>query len=169
MSLNGKIADTDGNVDWLESIPNPGKTDYRYAEMYNSIDTTIQGYKTYKQILDWGIEFPYKGKKNFVLTRQIGLENTDQVEFLSQDPISFLKELKNKSGKNIWLIGGGNVNTLLLNENLIDEIQVFVMPIILSEGIELFESIPNRTYLELIHTKSYSSGVTEMIYKVNKA
>jgi len=69
-SLNGKIASSDGNVDWLESIPNPEKTDYGYKAFYDSIDTTIQGYNTYNQILNWDIDFPYKGKKNYVLTKK---------------------------------------------------------------------------------------------------
>ena len=57
ISLNGKIADADGNVHWLESIPNPDKSDHGYADFYNSIDTTIQGNNTYNQIINWGIEF----------------------------------------------------------------------------------------------------------------
>ena len=50
-SLNGKIADAEGRVDWLESMPNPDKLDYGYAEFYDSIDTTIQGNATYKQVM----------------------------------------------------------------------------------------------------------------------
>lgn len=70
-SLNGKIAAKDGSVNWLETIPNPDKTDYGYLEFQKTIDTTIQGYSTYKQIIDWGIDFPYKETKNFVFTRSI--------------------------------------------------------------------------------------------------
>ena len=61
-------------MDWLESIPNPDKSDYGYSEFYNSIDTTIQGFNTYDQIIKWGIEFPYADKKNYVLTRKTGLQ-----------------------------------------------------------------------------------------------
>ncbi|PLX03162.1 MAG: dihydrofolate reductase, partial [Marinilabiliales bacterium] len=59
MSLNGKIAKKDGSVGWLDNIPNPEKSDFGYKEFYDSVDTTIQGNSTYKQIISWGIDFPY--------------------------------------------------------------------------------------------------------------
>jgi dihydrofolate reductase len=127
ISLNGKIARQDGSVDWLENIPNPERTDHGYKEFYDSVDTTIQGYKTYKQILDWGIDFPYADKKNYVLT-SLKLPAADQnVEFITQNHIEFIKKLKQQEeGGDIWLIGGGNTNTFLLNEKLIDKMHVFV-------------------------------------------
>lgn len=73
-SINGKTAKIDGSVDWLEEIPKPEKADYGYAKFYESIDTTIQGSNTYQQIMNWGIGFPYKGKKNYVITRKKGLK-----------------------------------------------------------------------------------------------
>lgn len=167
-SLNGKIAKEDGSVDWLEEIPNPEKEDYGYASFYDSIDTTIQGYATYKQIIDWDIDFPYPDKKNYVLTRKQELEDTDHATFISTNHVPFIKELKQQEGKDVWLIGGGLINTMLLNANLIDEIYVFVMPIILSGGIELFGALPNETHLELIGTKSYKSGGIELRYTIRK-
>ncbi|GAB1453407.1 dihydrofolate reductase family protein [Draconibacterium sp.] len=165
-SLNGKIAKPDGSVDWLEYIPNPEKTDYGYAEFFDSIDTTIQGYNTYNQIINWDIEFPYKGKKNFVLTKKQNIENTEFVDFITENHVDFITDLKRKGGGDIWLIGGGQANTLILNAGLLDEIQIFVMPIILSGGIDLFDVFPTETQLKLLETKSYSSGVVEMRYKV---
>lgn len=167
-SFNGKIAKPDGSVDWLESIPNPDKNDYGYRDFYKCIDTTIQGYSTYKQIIGWGIDFPYADKKNYVLTRNQDLKNTKYVEFVSHNHIDFINNLKQQEGDDIWLIGGGQSNTLLLNENLIDEIQVFVMPIILTDGIGLFEALPKETQLKLIDTKSYPSGVVQLKYKIEK-
>lgn len=163
-SLNGKIAKSDGSVDWLNSIPNPDKSDFGFADFYNTVGITIQGYKTYKQIIDWGIEFPYKGKTNYVLTRNQNLRNTEDVKFVAEKHIGFIKELKEKEGEDIWLIGGGQINTMLLNEKLIDEIYVFIMPIVLSEGIEIFESIPNETKLKLYDSKTYSNGAVELRY-----
>lgn len=167
ISLNGKIAKPDGSVEWLESIPNPEKNDYGYSEFYKSIDTTIQGYATYNQIIQWGIDFPYADKKNYVLTRKQGLTNTKDVAFITENHIETIKQLKEQEGKNIWLIGGGQVNTLLFNENLIDEIYVFVMPIVIPDGIELFEAIPKESHLKLINTKTYSTGTVELKYAVS--
>jgi len=166
MSLNGKIAKTDGSVEWLDSIPNPDKLDYGYSDFYESVDATIQGYSTYKQIIDWGIPFPYKGKENYVFTRNASLKNTDDVSFVSEKHIDFVRNLKTKKGKDIWLIGGGQVNTLMFNAGLIDELRVFVIPIVIPDGIELFEAVPKETRLKLLETKSYSTGVVELNYHI---
>ena len=99
VSLNGKIAKLDGSVDWLEAIPNPEKIDHGYADFYKSIDTTIQGYNTYNQIIGWGIDFPYADKKNYVITRKQGIENTEYVEFITGNHIDFIRQLKKKSGE----------------------------------------------------------------------
>lgn len=165
-SLNGKITAKDGSVDWLEHIPNPDKSDYGYADFNKSIDTTIQGFNTYKQILDWGIDFPYPDTKNYVLTRKQSLPKSTDVEFINKDPIQRIKEIKNSPGKDIWLIGGGSINTLLLNHGLIDEIQVFMMPIILTEGVDLFAALPNQTQLILKESKNFKSGVVKMVYQI---
>ncbi len=168
MSLNGKIALDDGSVDWLEGISNPEKTDYGYDEFYKSIDTTIQGYKTYELFLSKGIDFPYTGKKNYVFTTKVGLENTEHVEFIKKNHVNFVKDLKQGEGGDIWVVGGGYINAMFLNEDLIDEIQLFVMPIVLSEGINLFASLPNETKLKLIESKTYSSGAVELRYQLAK-
>lgn len=168
-SLNGKIARKDGSVDWLEEIPNPEKSDYGYAGFYQSVDTTIMGFKTYKQIMDWGIDFPYKETKNYVFTRDKTHQNTAHVEFVSENHIEFVKKLKAREGKDIWLIGGGQINTMLLNAGLIDEIQVFMMPIILTEGIELFEAFPKETLLKLKGSKSFPGGAVELTYTLKQS
>lgn len=164
MSLNGKIAKKDGSVDWLENIPNPDKSDFGYKEFYDSIDTTIQGNSTYQQIIGWGINFPYPDKQNYVFTTNTKLKNTKYVEFISEKHIEFLKHLKSQKGKGIWIIGGGKLNSMLLNENMIDEIIVFVMPIILTDGIDLFEELPKETNLNLLETKSYAGGAVQLRY-----
>ncbi|MGI9530493.1 dihydrofolate reductase family protein [Lutimonas sp.] len=165
-SLNGKIAKPDGSVDWLESIPNPELTDHGYADFYRSIDTTIQGYATYDQIISWGIDFPYADKKNYVVTRKKQLENTEFVEFISKDHVEFIQKLKEEEGKDIWLIGGGQLNRMLLNEGLLDEIQVFVMPIILQDGKNLFGDLPNETKLSFVNSRSFSTGAVEISYTI---
>lgn len=164
-SLNGKIAKSDGDVAWLESMPNPDGIDYGYAEFCNSVDTTIMGYNTYNQIISWGIEFPYSDKKNFVLTNKADLEKSEYVEFISKNHIETIQKIKEESGKDIWLIGGGLVNTLLLNAGLIDEIQIFIMPIVIEGGIEVFEKNTFDTQFELVSVKPFPTGAIEIIYK----
>ena len=137
-SLNGKIARKDGSVDWLESLPNPDKTDHGYNEFLQSIDTTIMGNNTYNQIMSWGIGFPYPRQRNFVFTGDKNLANNEHVEFVAENHIEFVRELKKQNGKDIWLLGGGQLNTLFFNEDLIDEFRIFIMPVVIPDGIGLF-------------------------------
>lgn len=166
MSLNGKIAKPDGSVAWLEELPNPEKLDYGYEAFYQSIDTTIQGRTTYDQIMSWGISFPYADKKNYVFTKKSLVRNTQYVEFINNNHADFVRKLKQQKGGDIWLIGGGKLNTLFLNEKLVDEIRVFVMPVVLPDGIELFELIPKETKLKLIDSITYATGAVELKYEL---
>ena len=166
MSLNGKIARLNGAVDWLESLPNPDKVDYGYEDFLNTIEITIQGNKTYQQIVEWGIDFPYKGKLNFVLTSSENAKDNENIKFIKSNHLHFIKEMKAQEGGGIWVIGGSQVNTFMLNNKLLDELRLFVMPILLPSGIDLFSQFPNETLLELIEEKSYSTGVVEMRYKI---
>lgn len=164
ISLNGKIARSNGAIDWLEAIPNPDQLDYGYKEFASSIGPTIQGHNTYKQFLTWNIAFPYSGKEHYVFTRNKKIKDDDNVRFIHTDHIEFVKNLKKKDDKDIWVIGGGQLNTMFWNAGLIDEMRVFVMPIIIPDGINLFESIPREAQLKLTKSISYSSGVVELRY-----
>ena len=102
------------------------------------------------------------------MTRKKYLKSTKYIEFISSNHIRFIQQLKKVKGKDIWLIGGGQINTMLLNENLIDEVIILTMPIILMNGIELFEAMPKETKLTLTESKSYSTGGVILAYKVEK-
>ncbi|MEM1320289.1 MAG: dihydrofolate reductase family protein [Bacteroidota bacterium] len=166
MSLNGHIARADGRVDWLDAIPNPEQSDYGYYDFYAGIDTTLQGNATYRQVKGWDIEFPYKDKKNYVLTRQQDLPPDENVEYITHNHIETIRQMKQMEGQDIWLIGGGQINTLLFNASLIDELILHIMPIVLPDGIALFEAIPAEKQLQLLRSKSYSSGVLELHYQI---
>jgi len=164
ISLDGKIADKNGGVEWLDSIPNPDTSDYGYSEFIESIDTTIMGNATYRQVLGFGIGNPYPGKKNYVITRDKSLIKDDYVEYISENIPEFIQQLKTQPGKDIWCVGGGEINGLFFNNHLLDEIRIFIMPIILGEGLPLAAGLENFEDLILIDQKKHSSGVVELIY-----
>ena len=119
-SVDNYIARKDGSVDWLDTTPKPKNHDYGYHAFYESVDTTIMGNATYKEILTFDIPFPYPDKTNYVFSRTAQPDNSDVRYILSEIP-SFISELKGQEGKDIWLIGGGEINTLLMDHELIDE------------------------------------------------
>jgi len=165
ISLDGKIAKPNGDVSWLDEVLNPDKADYGYEEFIDSIDATLMGRKTFIQVEAFEGPFPYRDLKNYVFTKHPEKYASENIEFVSEEIISFIQDLKSKPGKDIWLIGGGQINALLLNHQLIDEMLIFVMPIVLGAGIPLFHSLASEKALNLVEIKSYSSGVVLMKYE----
>lgn len=164
-SLDGYIARADGRVDWLESIPNPDQLDYGYADFLASVDTTLMGNSTYQTILSFGGDFPYADKLNFVFSRQTSLTDTDYVRFVHEDPATFVKSLKNQPGKDIWLVGGGQLNTILLNAGLIDQFIITLAPVSLGAGIPLFGPGAVETQFKFIKSESFETGFVQVVYE----
>ena len=158
-SLDGYIARENGDVDWL-----PINTDSGYDNFYKSIDTVIMGKKTYDQILTFG-DYPYKGKKSYVFTRNDSLTKDENVEFASNVE-EFSRNLVSSKG-NIWLVGGSELFSAFLEHKLVDEIILSIIPTVLGKGIPLFQNINQEANLKLIKTTEYR-GFVELTYKVLK-
>lgn len=163
ISIDGKIAKPNGDVSWLDAIPNPDQSDYNYFSFLDSITTTLMGYNTYKHILELTEEFPYPTKKNYVLSSK-NLENTEHVTFISS--IEDIQKVKETADGDIWLIGGGVINALCLENNLVDEIELSIMPIVLGQGIPLFgDNTLFAKQFELTNCSTFKSGVVQLSYK----
>ncbi|MCB0497160.1 MAG: dihydrofolate reductase [Cyclobacteriaceae bacterium] len=163
-SLDGFIARKNGDIDWLED-PNYHleDEDYGYYEFYNSIDTTLMGNKTYQQVLGFDVPFPYPGKTNYVFSRsQTGSD--ENVQFVNADVSEFVKSLKQGDGKDIWLVGGGELNSILLSNGLIDKIILTMIPVKLGEGIPLFSGNVQISDFEMKGHKSYPNGFVQHVY-----
>ena len=117
-TLDSYIAGPKDEIDWLDTA---GDLDYGYQEFYTSVGTTLMGNTTYGLTLTVD-QFPYPETTNYVFTRGTPRPDTAHVCFVSGDIAAFVRSLKEEPGKDIWLIGGGQVNTVMLNANLIDEI-----------------------------------------------
>ncbi len=90
------------------------------------------------------------------------LVNSDRLE-------EKVRAIKNENGKDIWLFGGASLTTSLMNLGLVDEIGVGVHPILLGGGKPLFQNLKDRIKLELIDTKTYSSGLVSLTYHPKKS
>ena len=163
-SLDCYIAREDGGIDWLFT-----DADYGYTKFYDSIDTIIVGRKSYDQSLTLD-EYPYKGKKVYVFTRKKVRKNNNEqgVEYIDTKIQDFVTSLTQSIGKDIWLIGGGEIVSVLLNAGLVDEIILSIHPIILGTGIPLLRDIQKEVNLKLENSLSFDSGLTQLYYKVLK-
>lgn len=165
LSLDGHVARVDGNIDWLTSFPNPENLDFGYAEFIRTVDTTLMGNKTYQQVISFDIPFPYADKKNFVFTRSKDYADTEFVQFVSGDPAGFVHDLKQGAGGDIWCIGGGQINGLLMEHDLIDELYLHMIPVVLGEGIPLFDG-PRAVEKQFVlkGSQAYYNNILELRY-----
>ncbi len=157
MTLDGYIAGPNGGIDWLDA---GGDFDYGYKDFYTSIDTTLMGNSTYKMILTFP-KFPYQDKTNYVFTRDTPPPDTPNVRFVSGDIGAFVRSLKKESGKDIWLVGGGQINTIMLNEGIIDEMILTIFPLTLGEGIPLFAPSAMRSLFKTVDCETYETGLIQ--------
>ena len=156
-TLDGYIAGPNGEIDWLKA---GGDLDYGYKKFYESIDTTLMGSSTYQVTLTVP-EFPYPDKTNYVFTRGTPPPDTSHVRFISGDIAAFVRSLKQESGTDIWLVGGGQVNTVMLNEGLIDEMTLTIFPLALGEGIPLFAAGATRASFTTVGCETYETGLIQ--------
>ena len=165
-SLDGFIARENGSIDWLIEYENGPGTDYGYSEFYASIGTVLMGRKTYEQVLGFG-DWPYGEKKTYVFTRQNEpLPREKNVEFVSGNVGEFVRQLKENTDKDIWLVGGSQLIKVFLEENLVQDFIVFVVPVILGNGMLLFDRIQKEISLKMINTERYKSGLVRLEYEI---
>ncbi len=158
-SLDGYIARKSGEVDWLFT-----DQDYGYTEFFNQIDTVLIGNTTYQQMLGFG-EYPYKGKKGFVFSNSRQGKTDNNVEFIRGDLQGFINTLRQSSGGDIWLVGGGQIIYYFMLHRLIDELILSIHPMILGDGIPLIWKDANlETILDLKNVKTYDSGLLQVFY-----
>ena len=157
-SLDGFIADKNHGLDWLESFPHPEGEDYGYADLMTHIDTTLMGRNTFRILEDFAGPFPYPDTKNYVFSTSLKATNLP-VDLVETGPVAFVKDLKNQRGKDIWLIGGGKLNTTLANAGLIDEIILTQIPVFLGQGIPVFGELEKPLKFKEQKWKTYANGV----------
>ena len=159
-SLDGKIARKDDSIDWLPDI---NDEDYGYQEFYDSIDAVVMGYKTYEVCLKLGPWY-YKDKRSYVFSRHADKEVIPEATLVTEDPVTFMRKMLQEEGKDIWLVGGGQIIKLMHDAGLIDEYIISTIPIVLGEGPELFPSVTKETPLVLTRQKAYSNGLILSYY-----
>ena len=163
-SLDQRIAEPDGSLEWLTGFPNPEKTDYGYKELLSSVDTVIMGGRTYREIMKMDVIWPYPKQMTYVVSRN-EWEISEKISFITENIIETITELRNQEGKDIWLAGGGELTSMLLEADLVDEMQICYFPVILGKGIPLFLEQTKESKWKIIKTKVYDSGVLKIDYQ----
>ena len=166
-SLDGYIARLDGAVDWLDALPvSEPAEDYGYSEFIAGVGVVLMGRTTYEQVLSFGVDYPYPGAEGYVFSRSRAGEGDDNVQFVDgQDIPGLVERLKASQDKNLWLIGGGQLVREFLCLDLIDQMELFLLPVILGQGIPLFPPETPQRDLRLVNCRNYDSGMVQLTYR----
>ena len=163
MSLDGFIAGSNDNLDFLSIVEKEGE-DYGYNDFIKSVDTIIIGRKTYEKVISMGYYYPHTEKDVYIITRT-RRPDIGTFKFYSGSLAGLIEHLKNKQGKDIYCDGGAEIVNELLKSDLIDELIISVIPILLGNGVRLFQEGRPEQKLDLIYSKSFEKGLVQLHYK----
>jgi dihydrofolate reductase len=133
---------------------------------FKTIDLGLMGRKTYEAGVRMnGGKFDSHGLRCYIFSRSLPEGERDGAIFVREEPKRFVEELRKKKGKDIWLIGGGELMREFLKEDLVDELYLGIVPVLVGEGIPLFAAgFPQREFT-LTESRTYSGGVIALKYE----
>lgn len=164
-SLDGYIADTNGGLEWLHSIPNPDNLDFGFAAFMNRIDAIIMGRKTFAMVCGFDGEWPYF-KPVFVLSKSltsIPEKYRSKVEIISGSLSNIENNLNQKGYKHLYIDGSVTIQSFLKEEK-IDEMIITTVPILLGGGTSLFGNIPKQMIFELVKSEVLLNSLVKSHY-----
>ena len=162
-SLDGYIAGPNGESDWIVLDP---EHDFRSA--LAGFDTLLLGRRTYEATRVRGGRGGggMSGMRPIVFSRTLRADEVRDAE-LSDDPARTIGELKRTPGKDVWLFGGGGLFRSLLELDLVDRVDVAVMPVLLGRGRPLLPETEHRARLRLADERAYrTTGTVVLKYEV---
>jgi dihydrofolate reductase len=160
-SADGYIARKDGGVEWLDRPRPPGN--YGMAEFLRSIDTVLWGRKTYRT--GSGRMFG-AGLQHYVFSRGEPGEAEPGVAYIREPLREFVESWRGRPGKNAWMMGGAGLIASFLDEGLIDEFLIHVVPLFIGEGIPLIAPRDRNVPMTLEGLRRYSDGVVRLHYRI---
>lgn len=164
-SLDGYIAKFQDDLSFLSMVQKEGE-DYGYNDFVNTVDTVIMGRRTYDWVMKQVPEFPHADKETFIITR-ISLPDKGKIRFYNGGLNALVQQLKRQSGKNIFCDGGGQIVHELLKEKLVDELIISIIPVLLGDGLPLFQHGRPEQVLTLVSCKHFDTGLVQLHYKVS--
>jgi dihydrofolate reductase len=179
VTVDNIAAEEDGGLSFVSGEPFSEKSDPAFKAsvmgFIDSVDTMILGANTYAQSKDY---WPYAdeqgeyGKKLNNLTKFVVSSKLDEAPWgdfpaatVTRDPVATIRELKEQSGKDIWLWGSLTLMRSLLHAGVVDEVQMRVCPASRGRGRRVFE---DRQDLKLVEATPFENGVALLRYEIEK-
>ena len=133
-----------------------------------SVDTKVLGRKTYEASLRMGAKFDSKDRYIIFSRQPQPADVPAGVEFVSEAIGPYVSRLRAEPGKDIWLMGGGDIIASFLDAQAIDEFVVSVAPVFIGDGIPLLARRHRHVPLELLSVESFDDGLVQSRYRVQR-
>nr|WP_288837037.1 dihydrofolate reductase family protein [uncultured Flavobacterium sp.] len=167
----------DGVCDHTAGVPDE-ELHRHYTELLDNAGFILYGRKTYELMHFWQTVLESPSDKKSMNDFAMSIDKIQKVVFsntlkdtgwdsasLANGPLAEeVFDLKQKSAKDV-LVGSRSLIIQLLNDNVIDELQICIHPVIEGRGLHLFDQIKDRIFLKLIKTKPFDSGAIVLYYE----
>ena len=166
MSIDGFIMDSD---DKMEKFVVDGSGVEQYLNDLKGFDTVLMGRKTYEFGYKYGLQpgqIAYPNMKHYIFSKTLQFENADENVEICELDLAIIEKIKNDSGTDIYLCGGGEFAGWMLENEQIDILKIKLNPLILGSGIKLFGSSTKELKTELIGSQTYDKGLQIIEYKI---
>lgn len=161
-SLDGYIADKNGKIDWLQSIPNPLNIDMGYHDFMETVDALVMGRKTFETVCSFDIEWPYT-KPVFVLShnlKEIPKEYLDKAFLVKGTVQEILKQIHQKEYYRLYIDGGNTIQSFL-KADLIDDMIITTIPVLLGGGTPLFSELSEKLMFRCTDSKVFLDSIVQ--------
>jgi dihydrofolate reductase len=168
-SLDGYIASAAGELKWINDSMISGE-DYGFSATMQRTGAYVMGANTYRETAS----FRGRGADStptYVVTHAGEPEgNASNVQHYSGDLSNLVAELREEIERDICVFGGADLVTQFIDQNLLDELTVSIVPVLLGGGVRFFGRLGEWKKLTLVECKQFEkSGIVLLTYRLNGA
>lgn len=181
VTVDGFIAGPNGELDWMPGNGTPDtEVDAHMDRLFDTVDTMVLGRATYQLFADFWptattTDDPVADKLNST-PKVVFAPSLEMVEWgkwnnarlATGSAVDEIQKLKQQPGKDVVIFGGATLVQSFTALGLIDEYQLFLVPVLLGGGKLLFTTFEERVKLRLWKTEMFSSGVVLLTYSLDK-
>lgn len=167
VSVDGFIAAKDGGIAWLDPFNSP---ELGFEAFLAKVGAVVIGRTTYDQTLTFGTgAWPYQGRRGLIVTARPISGLPDRVSAITAAELApTLAKVRAETDRDVWIVGGGKTARACLDAGLVDELELYLIPRLLGDGIPLFERRDALTRVRLLETRAFSNGVVMVRYAVER-
>jgi dihydrofolate reductase len=173
VTLDGFYEGPNGEFDW----PNVDEEFNRFGvEQLHDTDLLLFGRVTYEGMAaywptpaarqdDPEVAELMNGLPKVVVSTTLGSADWEPTRLVGGNVAEEVAKLKQEPGRGIAIMGSPGLTVSLIELGLVDELRVMVNPIVLGSGRSLFRTTSDRLRLELLQTRTFSSGNVLLTYR----